>query len=209
MAVARSLSNLARIAMGQGKEEEARRRYREAGEIFSHLEDRLGWAWSLNHEGDVARHQGDLVGATELYEQALVAFRELDDAWGIASSLADLGKVRSMEADWQGATDLFKQALRRFADLGHKRGVARVLEQLSIAAVEGGSGETAIRLAAAAAAMRERLGLKDAVISEAKALEDRLARLSEMPREAAERARREGEAMGWRAAVEHALEEVA
>jgi predicted ATPase len=207
MAVARSLSNLARIAKGQGKEDEARRRYREAGEIFSRLEDRLGWAWSLNHEGDVARDQGDLAGATELYEQALVVFRELDDAWGIGSSLADLGKVRSREADWQGATDLFKQALRRFADLGHKRGVSRVLEQLSIAAVARGDGEIAIRLAAADAAMRERLGLKDAVSPGAKALEDRLARLSEMPRDVAERARREGEAMGWRAAVDYALEE--
>ena len=202
--VARSFCNLARIAMGQGKEDEARRRYREAAEIFSRLEDRLGWAWSLNHEGDVARKQEDLAGAKELYEQALAAFRELDDAWGIGSCHADLGMTLLLEGDRKGAAELFKQALRRFADLGHRRGVMRVLEQLSTIAAESGNGEAAVRLAAAATAMRKHSGS-----SATQALDDRLRRLTTMSADVTDRARREGAAMSWRAAVEYALEEVA
>ncbi len=208
VSAARSLSNLGRIAMGQGEHEEARRRYREAAEIFLRLEDHLGLAWSRNHEGDVARGQGDLTGATELYEQGLVAFTELGDAWGIGSSLADLGLVRRLQGDCREAGGLFKRALRRFADVGHKRGVERVLRQLSIVAAEDGNGEVGARLAGAAAAMRKRLGRGEVVPTGGRSIQEHRGQVSEMPREVADRARREGEAMPWRAAVGYALEAV-
>jgi tetratricopeptide (TPR) repeat protein len=202
---ARALSNMARIELGRSEHDEARRLYREAGAIFSRLGDRPGWAWSLNHEGDVARDQGELAAAVELYEQALIVFHELDDSWGIGSSLGDLGLVRRLEGNWEEATDLYKRALRCFAGLGHRRGVARVLENLAIVAADAERGEVALRLAGAAAAIRDRLGLRDDVHEEEQALARRLARLTDMLGEAAGKARREGEAMPWRDAVEYAL----
>jgi hypothetical protein len=45
-----------------------------------------------------------------------------------------------------------------FQDLGHKRGIARALESLAVSAAGQSNAEQALRLAGAAAALRQRLG---------------------------------------------------
>jgi predicted ATPase/DNA-binding winged helix-turn-helix (wHTH) protein len=156
--VARSLSNLANVATMQGDHARASSLYEECLAIFQGLGDRTGVAWSLNSQGDVARDRGDKLAARELYGQGLAIFRELGDRWGIAGTLADLGNMAREERDFSAAHSLYRESLKIFQQLEHKRGIARLLECFACAAAAQGHSERALRLAGAAAALRQNIG---------------------------------------------------
>jgi tetratricopeptide (TPR) repeat protein len=157
-AVARSLSNLANIAKLQGAHDLARALYAECISIFRGLEDRTGVAWSLNYQGDVARDQGDSADARALYEQGLAIFRELGDRWGIAGTLADMGTLAREEQNYPRAHSLYRESIKIFWDLEHKRGIARLLECFACSAAAQLDPERSLRLAGAAAALRQSIG---------------------------------------------------
>ncbi|HVH73138.1 MAG TPA: tetratricopeptide repeat protein [Candidatus Dormibacteraeota bacterium] len=157
-AVARSLSNLANVVKLQSDYSRARSLYAECLLIFQGLGDRTGVAWSLNCQGDVARDQGDSATARTLYEQGLALFRELDDRWGIAGTLADLGSLAREEQNWPTALSLYRESLRVFQELEHKRGIARLLECFACLAAAQLQAERSLRLAGAAAALRQNIG---------------------------------------------------
>jgi predicted ATPase/serine/threonine protein kinase len=157
-AVARSLSNLASVAKLQGDYARARSLYAECLSIFQGLGDRTGVAWSLNSQGDVARDQGDSAAAQALYEQALAIFRELGDRWGIAGTLTDLGNLTREQGLSPAAHSLYREGLRIFQELEHKRGIARLLECFACLASAQLETERSLRLAGAAAALRQNIG---------------------------------------------------
>jgi predicted ATPase/serine/threonine protein kinase len=157
-AVARSLSNLANVVKLQGDFARARSLYAECLTIFGGLGDRTGVAWSLNYQGDVAREQNDSAAARALYEQGLAIFRELGDRWGIAGTLADLGTLAREERNCPTAHSLYWESLKIFQELGHKRGIARVMECFACLAAAQLQAERSLRLAGAAAALRQYIG---------------------------------------------------
>ena len=157
-AIARSLSNLASVAKLQGDYPRARSLYAECLSIFRELGDRTGVGWSLNSQGDVARDQGDFAAAQTLYEKSLAIFQELNDRWGIAGSLADLGNIAREQRDCRTAHSFYRESLKIFRELGHKRGIARLLEGFACSAAVQLQAERALRLAGAAAALRENIG---------------------------------------------------
>ena len=157
-AVARSLSNLANVVEMQSDYSRARSLYTECLSIFQGLGDRTGVAWSLNYQGDVARDQGDSAAARTLYEQGLAIFRELGDRWGIAGTLADLGNLEREEQNWPTALSLYRESLKIFLELEHKRGIARLLECFACSAAAQLQPERSLRLAGAAAALRQNIG---------------------------------------------------
>jgi len=157
-AEARSLSNLANVVKMQEDYAHALSLYAECRSIFEELGDRTGVAWSLNNQGDVARDQGDSAAARRLYGQALSAFRELDDRWGIAGTLADLGNLSKEEGDYPAAHSAYRESLKTFQQLGHKRGIARLLECFAGSSAAQREAERALRLAGAAAALRQNIG---------------------------------------------------
>jgi len=77
---------------------------------------------------------------------------------GIARSLADLGNLARDEKDFDGAHDLYQASLRIFQELDHKRGIARLLECFAISAAAQSAPERSLRLAGAAAALRQAIG---------------------------------------------------
>jgi predicted ATPase len=158
LAVARALSNLANVVKLQGDYERARALYKDCLATFRELGDRTGIAWSLNNQGDVARDQGDAESAHSLYEQSLMTFRELGDRWGIAGSLADLGNLARDQTKFSLAQSLYQQSMRMFQELDHRRGVARLLECFACLAAAQSAPERALRLAGAAAALRQAVG---------------------------------------------------
>jgi predicted ATPase/serine/threonine protein kinase len=158
LAIARALSNMASVLKLQGDFEHAGSLYAECLAIFQGLEDRAGVAWSLNYQGDVAREQSDRAGALALYEQALAIFREINDRWGIAGTLADLGTLASEQRDSPAAHALYRESLRIFQELEHKRGTARLLECFACSAAAEFQAERSLRLAGAAAALRQNIG---------------------------------------------------
>jgi len=157
-AVARSLSNLANVVKLQGDYAGARALYAECLSIFRGLQDHAGVAWSLNYQGDVARDQGDLEAARALYEQGLAIFRELGDRWGIAGTLADLGSLAREQGNYPAARSLYQESIKIFQELDHKRGIARLLECFAGSAAAQLEAERSLRLAGAAAALRQNIG---------------------------------------------------
>jgi len=157
-AVARALSNLANVLKLKGDYERARSLYAECLAIFQGLKDRTGVAWSLNYQGDVARDQEDSAGAQALYEQGLAIFRELGDRWGIAGTLADLGSLAREQRNYPRGHSLYQESIRIFQELEHKRGIARLLECFACSAAAQRQAKRSLRLAGAAAALRQNIG---------------------------------------------------
>jgi len=157
-AVARALSNLANVVRLQADFSYAGVLNQECLSIFSELGDGAGYAWALNHQGDVLRGQGDSIAARILYEQSLASFRELNDSWGVGGSLADLGNLAREQQNYQTANKLYRESLRIFRNLEHKRGIARLLESFACSAAAQSESERSLRLAGAAAALRQSIG---------------------------------------------------
>ena len=142
----------------QGDNNRASSLYAECMSIFQGLGDRMGVAWSLNHQGDVARDQCDSTAARTLYEQGLAIFRELGDRWGIAGTLADLGSLAREQGNYSAACSLYRESIKIFQELDYKRGIARLLECFACAAAVQLEAERSLRLAGAAAALRQTIG---------------------------------------------------
>jgi predicted ATPase len=158
LAIARSLSNLASVARLQSDFARARSFYAECLSIFRKSNNQTGIAWSLNYQGDVARDQGDVESARALYEESLDTFRELGDRWGMAGSLADLGNLTRDQGNYDVAESLYRESMKMFQALGHKRGIARVLECFACSAAARRLPARSLRLAGAAAALRQTFG---------------------------------------------------
>jgi predicted ATPase/serine/threonine protein kinase len=167
-ATARALSNLANVVKLRGDYDRARSLYGESLAIFRGLGDRTGVAWSLNYQGDVARDQGDSAAAQALYEQGLIIFRELGDRWGIAGTLADLGSLSRQQRNYPKAHSLYWESIKIFQELEHKRGIARLLECFACLAADQLQAERALRLAGAAAALRQNVGTPLTLAEQAK-----------------------------------------
>jgi len=157
-AVARALSNLASVVKLQGDYDHALSLHSECLSIFRELGDLRGVAWSLNYQGDLERDRGDSTAAQTLYEQGLAMFRELGDRWGIAGTLADLGSLARDKGNYSNARSLYAESIKLFRELDHKRGIARVLECSACSAAAQLEGERSLRLAGAAAALRQNIG---------------------------------------------------
>jgi predicted ATPase/DNA-binding winged helix-turn-helix (wHTH) protein len=155
LAIARCLHNLANVVKVRGDYPRARWALGEAADIFEELGDRAGRAWSINQQGDIARAQGDMAAARELYQRALSAFREAGDPWGSARSLTDLAYIDCAQGNYLAAHAACREALEIFAGLGHRRGIARALEGSAYVALAQGNAARALKLAAAAAHLRQ------------------------------------------------------
>jgi predicted ATPase/serine/threonine protein kinase len=203
-AVARSLSNLANIVKLQGDNARARSLYAECLLIFQELGDWTGVAWSMNYQGDVARDQGDSTAARTLYEQGLAIFRELGDRWGIAGTLADLGSLAGEQGSHPTARSLYRESIKIFQELDHKRGIARLLECFACSAAVQLEAERSLRLAGAAAALRQSIGAPLTPAEKAKLEASLHAARQALTNTAGATAWREG----WAWSVEKAVEEV-
>jgi tetratricopeptide (TPR) repeat protein len=202
--VARTLSNFANVVKLQGNYARAHSLYTECLSIFRGLGDRVGLAWSMNYQGDVARAQGDSAAAQTLYEQSLAIFRELDDRWGVAGTLADLGSLAKDQGSYHTARDLYGESIKIFQGLDHKRGVARLLECFACSAAAQLEAERSLRLAGAAAALRQNIGAPLTPAEQAK-LE---AALEPSRRALANTAGVASWLEGWALTAERAIEEV-
>jgi predicted ATPase/DNA-binding winged helix-turn-helix (wHTH) protein len=204
-AVARSLSNLANLVELQCDYARARSLYAECLLIFQELGDRTGVAWSMNHQGDVARDQGDFTAARTLYEQGLAIFRELSDRWGIAGTLADLGSLAREQRNYPAACSLYRESIKLFRELDHKRGIARLLECFACSAAVQLEAERSLRLAGAAAALRQNIGAPLTPAEQAKLEASLLPARQALTNTAGAAAWLEGRALPVEKAIEEAL----
>jgi tetratricopeptide (TPR) repeat protein len=207
LAIARCLHNLANVVKVRGDYPRARWALREAADIFEQLGDRTGAAWSINQQGDVARAQDDMAAARTLYQRALSAFREAGDPWGSARSLTDLAYIDCEQRDYLAARTGFREALEIFAGLGHRRGAARALEGSACLALAQGHAERALKLAAAAAHLRQLISAPLHQAEQSKLDQTLLPAWKSLTDADGKRAWTEGSAMSLEEAIKDSLEE--
>lgn len=150
--------NMATAAKAQGDVGLARSILDELRTSAEARHDPRAVASALNGLGDLAAAQADYVGARDFQTRSLAAFRQLDDRWGMAQALTDLSEVELHAGNHASATSALLESLRAFRELGHQRGVARQLERLAWCLGCERRYEAAVRLASAAAAIRQRIG---------------------------------------------------
>jgi predicted ATPase/DNA-binding winged helix-turn-helix (wHTH) protein len=207
LAIARCLHNLANVVKVRGDYPRARWALREAADIFEELGDRSGAAWSINQLGDIAREQGDVAAARGLYQRALSAFREVGDPWGSARSLTDLAYIDCEQGDYVAAHAACREALEIFARLGHRRGMARALEGSACLALAQGHAARALKLAAAAAHLRQLISAPLHQAEQSKLDQTLIPAWESLSAAEGKRAWAEGSTMSLEQAIQYSLEE--
>jgi predicted ATPase/class 3 adenylate cyclase len=155
--VASLLNNLGIVARYTGDLEKARELYTASMHQFRELGNRWAEGQLLNNLGLVARYQGDNASARRYLEQSLEIQRKLGDKWGIANALSSLGDIVLDTEDYKAAPPFLKESLVLNVELDNRSGVAYVLEYLSCYAAAENNPELAVRLAAAADALRRQI----------------------------------------------------
>jgi predicted ATPase/DNA-binding CsgD family transcriptional regulator len=149
----------AAIAGVKGNLREAQQLARASIAVMRRIDQEWGSARALLGLGDLARVRKDPGDARRQYLEALVILREIDARPEIARCLAGLGRV-AMDL---GALALARQHLGESLQLSHSTGsrigVARGLEAFAALATREDRPELAVRLTAAAAALRDVAGL--------------------------------------------------
>jgi predicted ATPase/class 3 adenylate cyclase len=158
--VAGSLSNLGLVAALEGDFALARSFFHDSLMIRRELGDQWGIAVTNNNLGRCAQQQGDYTLARSHHEESLTISRVLGDRRGVASALIDLGKIAEQQADFATAWSCYENGLSISRELGNKEYIAEALEGIAtLAAVQAQPGR-ALRLAAAAAALRDVIGAR-------------------------------------------------
>jgi predicted ATPase/DNA-binding winged helix-turn-helix (wHTH) protein len=207
LAVARCLHNLANVIAVRGDYAGAQWALHEATEIFEELGDRNGAAWSINQQGDIAREQGDLASARKLYQQALSAFQETGDPWGSARSLTDLAYIDCEQGNHLAAHAACREALEIFVGLGHRRGIALALEGSACLAMAQGDAERALKLAGAAAHLRQLISTPLHQAKQSKLDQSLLPAWESVGEAEGKRVWAEGSGMSLEEAIQYSLEE--
>jgi predicted ATPase/DNA-binding CsgD family transcriptional regulator len=150
-----ALGTMAAAAGQRGDLAEAQRLGEAALAVMRGIDQQWGAARTLLGLGDLARLSGDAYAARRRYEEALAILREVNARPEIARCLAGLGRI-AMD---QGEIAVGRQHLTRSIELsraiGSRIGTIRGAEAFAALAAAEGHPERAVRLAAAAAALRE------------------------------------------------------
>ena len=154
-----ALGTRAAIAGQLGRLRETQELAAASIDVMRGIDQQWGAARALLGLGDLARLRGDPGDAHAKYLEALDILREIDARPEIARCLAGLGRV-AIELDELGlARQHLAESLRLCRSTGSRIGMARGLEAFAALAAGEKRPEQAVRLAAAATALRETAGL--------------------------------------------------
>jgi predicted ATPase/DNA-binding XRE family transcriptional regulator len=205
--VLNALHGLANVAYEQGEDERSRALGEQCLEVCRELQIVPAMAIQLHHLGMVAERRCDYDAANARYEESLSTRRELGDRRGVAHSLMHLGTVASAQGNLGAAHARLAESLAILRELKDEAGFALALERFAPLAAARRQPARALRLAGAAAALRELIRVPLTADSEAQ-LEARLAPARQaIGPEAAAAAEAAGRAMGLEQAIADALTE--
>jgi predicted ATPase/DNA-binding CsgD family transcriptional regulator len=148
----------AAIAALLGRLREAQQLAQSSISVMRRIDQQWGVARALLGLGDLARLRGDPGGAHSRYLEALAVLREIDAQPDIARCLAGLARVAMDLGSTGQARQHLSESIRLSHSTGSRIGVARGLEAFAILAGQENRPELAVRLAAAATALREAAG---------------------------------------------------
>jgi non-specific serine/threonine protein kinase len=155
-----TIANLGTAWLRSGEAARARELYQEARTLFesAHCSDEV--TWMLNYEAEAARTLGDPAAAGILLSEAHRRFGEAGDQWGLGACDADLGNLARARDDVALSLHHYRAALGAFRGARNWRGVIRLLDHVASVALDQGQPAAALRLLAASAAARARLGFQ-------------------------------------------------
>ncbi len=157
-AEARSLSNLASVVKMQGDHARALSIYADCLSIFQGLGDRAGVAWSMNYQGDVARDQGDSAAAQNVVRTVRWKFFANSVTAGHCRHARGPGKLGERREGLCRGQFSVPGKHKTFSGTGSQTGncpFAGVFRLLSCGSTRS---RTCLRLAGAAAALRQNIG---------------------------------------------------
>jgi tetratricopeptide (TPR) repeat protein len=208
--IAHSLHHLGDVARLAGDWTTARTRYEESLAIERQMGRRGGIAWALHRLGNVAHGQGDPETAQVHYEDALRLAREIGSRRIVDRCLEHLGGLAAARGDFAGARALLTESLLRRRETGDNFGLVWSLLSFAALASAQAKPERSLRLAAAAAALRDAIGATS-LLHEDEAELDRLQRTArrQLMEEAHSAAWTQGRAMPLPRAIAYAMEDAA
>jgi predicted ATPase/DNA-binding CsgD family transcriptional regulator len=130
----------------------------EALTVQRRLGDPIDVAWTISGLALVAMAAGRYEVARDRLEESIRLARENGDEWGLAKSIGLLGELALEVGDHRAARSHLQASIGVLARLGDAGSVAHRLEGFARLAAAGSEPERAVTLAAAAAAIQERLG---------------------------------------------------
>jgi predicted ATPase/predicted Ser/Thr protein kinase len=169
-----ALGNLGDGAAQRAEYDQAASLYRESLRLRRGLGDRRNVANALLNLGRTERLRGDRAQAARLLEEGLDLARDVGDTWSISVGLASLGRLAVDDSDRAGASSLLAESLGLCRQRGDRKIAAECLDTLAEVAGAGGEPARAARLAGAATALREAIGVQQSP-TERSAREQRLA----------------------------------
>ena len=155
---AMALSGLGMLALTVADYDVARGHYEESLRISRLTGDAASAGIMLHNLGEIAQRQGDYAHARALLEESIEVAADMDFRSLAVHSLASLGGLEIETGDAARADALFRQAMRLALELGDRVLMAWLLECFAWSAAEQREGERALRLAGAAASLREAIG---------------------------------------------------
>lgn len=128
--------------------------------IFRQLDSPSQLGYALLHLGHLVGYaEGNYEEAKTIYQEALEIFENLADQAGIAHAIANLASVALELRDYATAQTLVKDSLGRYSELDFQWDLALTIGIAAGVAAAQGQFDRAVRLAAASAAHRERIGV--------------------------------------------------
>jgi class 3 adenylate cyclase/tetratricopeptide (TPR) repeat protein len=157
-AMASLLSNLGVVAEYEGDYDAARAHNERALELRSEIGDRWALGVSQTNLGMIASLQGRLEEARDRFEESIRLNREVGDAWMVAIGLNNLGNAERDLGDLAAARTHYDASIRAYEAYDDRWALAHLLEDIGRLAALSGDAVSAVRLDAAALALREEIG---------------------------------------------------
>lgn len=205
--VAWALGRLGWLSHFQGDVAAAGRLLAESVAIARQVGDTQGTALSLFLLAQVIERQGDLATARAYVEESQATWHELRDGRNLALSFVVLGRLALAQGDHIGARHLWTEGLRISSDVQDKYAFGCLLGSFVALAAAEQQPVRALRLAAAAEAVFQRIGIP-LPFGTGKLVERGRAQAMQAVDGATQAtARAEGQAMTLEQAIAYALEE--
>jgi predicted ATPase len=159
LGVRNALTGLGMVALARGSYPEAIELLEESLEICRQLGTSWHLATSFLNLGLATMQTGDHIRTQSLLEDALKLYRDLGNATFVARTVGYLGYAALLRGESALAEGLFAESLAAFLKLEEKRGVAEGLDGLAVVSASNKRTAKASRLAGAAEAIRQQLGI--------------------------------------------------
>jgi non-specific serine/threonine protein kinase len=157
--VAYALQNLGELDLFVGNLAPARLQLQESAVLFRRLGDRRGLAWTLAPLGFAVAQSGEEALARYTLDESLATMRELGERRGVAIALICLAMASERWGGVSPATAAYQEAVSILWELRDRPDLAWALAGYAGLAAVHGDAERAVRLAAAATAERDALGM--------------------------------------------------